>query len=78
MATPRRRKTDSSLLQRLLAEARPRFIAGLAIAAVTGAANYGIRQHQRLDEVVRASQANAEAIHQLQLDLQRIAGGRKP
>lgn len=78
MATPRRRKTDSSLLQRLLAEARPRFLAGLALAAVTAAVNYGMRQHQRIDDAVRASQANASAIQQLQLDLQRIAGGRKP
>lgn len=78
MTAQRRRKTDVSLLHRLLAEARPRFIAGLAIAAVTAVANYGLRQHQRLDDVVRANAANAAAIQQLQLDVQRLRGSRNP
>lgn len=75
---PRRRTTDSTLLARIVAEARPRFVASLALAIIAACANYVIDNHTRVSEAARAGAANAEAIRQLQLDVKRLQGDRTP
>ena len=75
---PRRRSNDQSWLKRTVDETSPRLIVALIVVALGAAADYVHDQHVKLDDAARAGAANAEAIRQLQLDVTRLQGGRKP
>lgn len=65
---PRRRTSGSSWVARIVAEARPRFIAGLALAVIAAAGNYVVN----LD---RAVAGTAHDVQQLKTDVRRLQGG---